>query len=64
MMLIPFLLIGYLVYIGINRKHSVGINENQVVERSKPLEIAKVRLAKGELSLEEFEQIKKNLLED
>ncbi|SEK55268.1 putative membrane protein [Carnobacterium iners] len=56
MMLLPFVLIGYLVYVGINRKHSV--------EHSKPLEIAKVRLAKGELSFEEFEQIKKNILEE
>ncbi|MBC9826176.1 SHOCT domain-containing protein [Carnobacterium inhibens] len=61
MMLLIFLLIGYLVYLGINTENSIGINGNQSVESPKALEIAKTRLAKGELSFEEFEQIKKNV---
>ena len=61
MMLVIFLLIGYLVYLGINTKHSIGIKGNQSIESSKALEIAETRLAKGELSFEKFEQIKKTI---
>lgn len=61
MMLLIFLFIGYLVYLGINAENSIGIKGNQSVEGPKALEIAKTRLAKGEISFEEFEQIKKNV---
>ena len=41
----------------------IGIqNRSQQVTSSNALEIAKSRLAQGEISFEEFEQIKKNII--
>lgn len=62
MMILVVLLIGYLFYLGMNNQ-KIGIqNRSQQVTSSNALEIAKSRLAQGEISFEEFEQIKKNIL--
>ncbi|WP_312098673.1 SHOCT domain-containing protein [Niallia sp.] len=62
MMILIVLLIGYLFYLGMNNQ-KIGIhNSNQQVTSSSALEIAKSRLAQGEISFEEFEQIKKSIL--
>ncbi len=62
MMILVFILIGYLIYLGINSQNRGAVNRNQPVASSNAIEIAKSRLAKGEISFEEFEQIKKNIL--
>ncbi|MGN7300407.1 SHOCT domain-containing protein [Ferdinandcohnia sp. SAFN-114] len=62
MMILVVLLIGYLFFLGMNNQ-KIGIqNGNQQVTSSNALDIAKSRLAQGEISFEEFEQIKKNIL--
>lgn len=62
MMILVVLLIGYLFYLGMNNQ-KIGIqNQSQQLTSSNALEIAKSRLAQGEISFEEFEQIKKNIL--
>ncbi|WP_062356452.1 SHOCT domain-containing protein [Bacillus kwashiorkori] len=62
MMILIVLLIGYLFYLGMNNQKIAIQNKNQQVTSSNALEIAKSRLAQGEISFEEFEQIKKNIL--
>ncbi|AWI12437.1 hypothetical protein ABW02_23010 [Niallia circulans] len=62
MMILVVLLIGYLFYLGINNQKIGTQDGNQQVTSSNALEIAKSRLAQGEISFEEFEQIKKNIL--
>ena len=62
MMILVVLLIGYLVYLGINSQNTGAVNRSQPEESSNAIEIAKSRLAKGEISFEEFEQIKKNIM--
>jgi len=62
MMVLVLLLIGYLVYLGINSQSTGAVNRAQPVASSDAIEIAKSRLAKGEISFEEFEQIKKNIM--
>jgi putative membrane protein len=64
MMLLIILPIGYLIYLEINRRNSFGTKENQSGESPDALEIAKVRLAKGEISFSEFEKIKKNIRQE
>ena len=60
MMILVVFLIGYLFYLGMNNQKIS--THNQQVTGSNALEIAKSRLAQGEISFEEFEQIKKNIL--
>ncbi|MFZ3578337.1 SHOCT domain-containing protein [Virgibacillus sp. DJP39] len=62
MMIVVFLLIGFLVYLGIKSQNKDNKNSSQPVAGSNALEIAKSRLAKGEITVEEFEQIKKNVM--
>lgn len=62
MMILVFLLIGYLFYLGINNQKAGANNSNQQAPSSNAIEIAKSRLAQGEITFEEFEQIKKNLI--
>ena len=50
-----------LVVWGINKLRERGGSSIGFTEKHTPLDIAKERYAKGELSHEEFEQIKKNL---
>ena len=45
-----------------SRKNSSSNYENEYVDQ-KPIDIIKVRVAKGEIDLEEFEKIKKTLSE-
>ena len=40
-----------------------GYRSRRTVRQSSPLEIAKLRYARGEITEEEFEAIKKNLIE-
>ncbi|WP_330948521.1 SHOCT domain-containing protein [Virgibacillus sp. MG-45] len=61
-MILVFLLFGYLIYLGINSQNPGSVNRKQPVAGSNAIETAKSRLAKGEISFEEFEQIKKNIL--
>lgn len=61
MMILIFLLIGYLIYLGI-RQNRNNEHSNQSATSSNALDIAKSRLAKGEITIEEFEQIKKSIL--
>lgn len=60
MMILVVFLIGYLFYLGLNNQKIS--TQNQQVTSSNALEIAKSRLAQGEISFEEFEQINKNIL--
>ncbi|WP_246010436.1 SHOCT domain-containing protein [Bacillus yapensis] len=62
MMILVVLLIGYLFYLGMNNQKIGTQNRNQQIASSSALEIAKSRLAQGEISFEEFEQIKRNLI--
>ncbi|MFS1515462.1 SHOCT domain-containing protein [Cytobacillus sp. Hm23] len=62
MMILGFLIIGYLIYLVVNNQHPVAENRTQSATNSNAIEIAKSRLAKGEISFEEFEEIKKKIL--
>jgi putative membrane protein len=62
-MIILFLFIAFLIYTQVNQN---GSGQPAFVARrssgdSEALDIVKDRLSKGEISVEEFEQIKKNL---
>ncbi|CQR47318.1 hypothetical protein BN1058_01627 [Paraliobacillus sp. PM-2] len=62
MMIVIILLVGYLVYLGVNRQQvSNHNNRNEQQTDSDALGIAKTRLARGEISFEEFEQIKEHI---
>ena len=64
MMLLGILAIGLLFYLILNKQNN-GSGQYQVPApqvSSEALELVKARLANGEISVEEFEQIKKNLL--
>lgn len=64
MMLIGFIVIGVLLYLALNKNNTS--NGNTALLQPKPhsdaLEIAKTRLARGEITVDEFEVIKQNLL--
>lgn len=64
MMLLGFLVIGLLFYLAFNKQNNGAGNYpvSRPAISSEALELAKSRLARGEITLEEFEQIKKNLL--
>jgi len=64
MMFIGMIVIGLLLYFAIT-KQSTGnghMVNTQPMQHSEALEIVKLRLANGEITVEEFEQMKKNLL--
>lgn len=65
MMILFLVAIGFLFYIALNKqapKHKEAHISTYPAVDSEALKIAKARLARGEISVEEFEQIKKNLL--
>lgn len=64
MMLLGFLVIGILIYMVMNKQNTgkESYHIPQIVANTEAIEIAKSRLASGEISVEEFEQIRKNLL--
>ncbi|MDX8368020.1 SHOCT domain-containing protein [Cytobacillus sp. IB215665] len=62
MMILGFLIIGYLIYLVINNQYPVAKKRNPSATSSNAIEIAKSRLAAGEITYEEFEQIKKKIL--
>jgi putative membrane protein len=66
MMIVVIVVIGFLIYLAINKQTTGSGNHtiSQPAQNSEPLEIAKSRLARGDITLEEFEEIKKHLLTD
>lgn len=62
MWIVLLVIIGFVVYYFAKNKNANGLNSSQQVLGSDAMEIAKIRLAKGEISSEEFEDIKKNIL--
>lgn len=64
MMLGLLLIIGFAIYYFMKNKNNSnnGFNTSQQVPGADAMEIAKNRLAKGEITSEEFEVIKKTLL--
>lgn len=63
MMLVPLILIGVIVWIvwAMRRGQEHEILGPSVGEKRDPLDIAKERYVRGEISQEEFEQIKRDL---
>lgn len=61
MMIVIILLTGYLIYLGVNNQQQSIQNRNERQNDTDALEIAKARLARGEITTEEFEQIKQQI---
>lgn len=64
MMILFLAALGVIVYLAVGRKNS-GSNSSVLPPadtHSDALDIAKMRLANGEITIQEFEQIRKNLL--
>ena len=64
MMLIGFIIIGVLLFLALNKQNTSKGNVATIppVPSSEALEIAKTRFARGEITVEEFEEIKQTLL--
>ena len=64
MMLIGFIIIGVLLYLALNKQSTSNGNIAAIppVPSSEALEIAKTRFARGEITVEQFEEIKQTLL--
>ncbi|MFG6116889.1 SHOCT domain-containing protein [Halobacillus sp. MO56] len=64
MMIILFLFIAFLIYTAANKNGNgqQSFVPQQASGSSEAIDIAKNRLSKGEITVEEFEQLKKNLL--
>ena len=64
MMLIGFIIIGVLLYLALNKQNTSKGNVATIppVPNSEALEIAKTRFARGEITVEQFEEIKQTLL--
>jgi putative membrane protein len=64
MMLIGFIIIGVLLYLVLNKQNTNNGNIAAIppVPHSEALEIAKTRFARGEITVEQFEEIKQTLL--
>jgi putative membrane protein len=60
-MLLFWGVIIFLVVWGVNKLRETRGSSSDTTEKRDPLDIAKGRYARGEISQEEFEQIKKNL---
>lgn len=63
MMLLLFLILIGFTYFFLKQKKADEVVPSATIARQDPLEIAKFRLANGDLSVPEFEEIKKTLLE-
>ncbi|MCQ6274550.1 SHOCT domain-containing protein [Bacillus sp. V3B] len=64
MMIVVILIIGIFVYMVLNKQNTGNGNNkiSQPTPNSEAIEIVKSRFARGEITVEEFEQIKKKLL--
>jgi putative membrane protein len=65
MMVLLLIVIGFLFYMGMKKQATNQKDTNifsQPTADSEAIKIAKSRLTSGEITVEEFEQIKKNLL--
>ena len=65
MMIILLVFIGLLFYLALNKQTPIQKDINipiQPAVNTEALNIAKARLANGDITVEEFEQIKNNLL--
>ncbi|MGE6368724.1 SHOCT domain-containing protein [Planococcus kocurii] len=62
MILALLVIIGIAVYYFTKNKNNNGFTNSQQGTKTDALEIARTRLAKGEITTEEFEEIKKKLL--
>ncbi|MDJ0331552.1 SHOCT domain-containing protein [Planococcus sp. S3-L1] len=62
MILALLVIIGVAVYYFTKNKNNNGLTNSQQDTKTDALEIARTRLAKGEITTEEFEEIKKTLL--
>ncbi|MFV9510186.1 SHOCT domain-containing protein [Tepidibacillus sp. LV47] len=62
MMFFGILIIGLIIYFLLKGQNVNGYVASQTASSTEALEIAKSRLAKGEITTEEFETIKENLL--
>lgn len=60
MMLIGFLLIGLVIYMLYSSNHTGSVSKT--TQSIEAIEIAKTRLAKGEITIEEFEMLRKAIL--
>ncbi|XJZ28027.1 SHOCT domain-containing protein [Bacillota bacterium Lsc_1132] len=63
-MIVLIAAIGFLFYLALNKQAPVQKDANMPIQPtvdSEALKIAKSRLASGEITVEEYEQIKKNL---
>lgn len=65
MMIVIIAAIGFLFYLALNKQQTPATKDASLTPQpaveTEALKIAKSRLANGEISVEEFEQIKKNL---
>ena len=62
MIILAVLLILFIVWIVARGNRGWGMADWGMGSRRNPLEIAKERYARGEISKEQFEEIKKNLM--
>jgi putative membrane protein len=61
MMLIGVLLIGVVIYVLIDQQNK-NVNYTNAVQHRDPIEIAKVKLAKGDITTEEYENVIKVIM--
>lgn len=59
MMLVSLILIGCIIFLLVNKNSDEA---SKVTQKLEALEIAKMRLASGEITIEEYELIKKSIL--
>jgi len=62
MMFFGFIIFGIIIYLFLkeNRLYNISYEKSLPIEND-PLTLAKLRLAKGEITIEQYEIIKKNL---
>jgi putative membrane protein len=62
MMIIVFLAVGYLLYLAFNQYRRSEQTLPLLAVNNQAIDFAKDRLARGEITVEEFEKMKANLL--